>query len=70
MDVTYFQDERGPGLPRVPGGLAALQAFPMVDIHSHVIPLFSGARPGPNFYVWLKVRLCKFAVFESKEYAL
>ncbi|CAN0475112.1 unnamed protein product, partial [Hapterophycus canaliculatus] len=50
VDVTYFSDA-----VELPAGLAALEAFSDPGVHSHVIPLFSGARLDPQFYVWLKV---------------
>ncbi|CAM9769994.1 unnamed protein product, partial [Scytosiphon promiscuus] len=52
LDVTYSSDA-----VELPAGVAALEAFSDPGVHSHVIPLFSGARLHPQFYVWLKVAL-------------
>eukprot|EP00752_Nemacystus_decipiens_P007667 g6855.t1 len=57
LDVTYFSDADGGGGNRLPAGLAALEAFADPKAHDHIVPLFSGGIPDPNFYVWLKVAL-------------
>ena len=54
MDVSYFFGGHAGGSTS-PDGLAALEAFADAGVHSHVIPLFSGAQPDSQFYVWLKV---------------
>ncbi|CAM9891475.1 unnamed protein product [Ectocarpus fasciculatus] len=64
LDVTYSSEPfgiigggGGDGDVELPAGLAALEAFGDPGKHSHIIPVFSGARPDPNFYAWLKVAL-------------
>lgn len=59
LDVTYYSDAGGGGGiggARLPAALPALEAFPDPTVHDHIVPLFSGALPDPQFYVWLKVQ--------------
>ncbi|CAM9966540.1 unnamed protein product [Ectocarpus sp. 12 AP-2014] len=65
LDVTYSSEPFGTinggggggGDSELPAGLAALEAFGDPGKHSHIIPMFSGARPDPNFYAWFKAAL-------------
>lgn len=53
LTVSFFHDV--PGATTATRHIAALEAFSDPGVHSHIIPLFSGALLNPEFYVQLKV---------------
>lgn len=55
FDVSYFSGQGRGAAPSLTA-LAGLEAFSGTGVHKYVIPLVSGARPAPEFYLWLKVR--------------